>query len=137
LLKISSSILNRDLLERSRVIASILFKQTIAQLILLTITILKITFLQKRFVFEIEISSSSLSISSLIDNLVINQSTNFVLFKLRNFYINSSTRKKFAKAKQKTTCNIAFDCLEISNIERTFNKILQVIVLRLRETLSL
>jgi len=72
LLKIFSSILNRDLLKQLEVIASIFFKKTIAQLILLTTTILKITFLRKKFVFEIEISSSNLFVSSLIDNLVIN-----------------------------------------------------------------
>jgi len=66
------SILNKDLLEQLKVIASILFKKTIAQSILLITTILKIIFLRKKFVFETKISSSSLFVSNLIDNLVIN-----------------------------------------------------------------
>jgi len=71
LLKILLSILNKDLLEQLKVIASILFKKIITQLILLTTTILKIISLQKKFVFKIEISSSNLFVSNLIDNLVI------------------------------------------------------------------
>jgi len=72
LLKIFLSILNRDLLERLEIIANILFKKTIAQLILLTTIILKVTSLRKRFVFETKISNSNLFVSNLIDNLVIN-----------------------------------------------------------------
>jgi len=52
LLKIFLSILNRDLLERLKVIASIFFKKTIAQLILLTIAILRITSLRKKIVLR-------------------------------------------------------------------------------------
>jgi len=64
--------LNRDLLEQLEIIANILLKKTIAQLILSTTTILRVTSLQKKFVFETKISSSSLFASNLIDNLVIN-----------------------------------------------------------------
>ena len=65
-------ILNKGLLKQLKVIASIFLKKTIAQLILLTIIILKIISLQKRFVLKIKISSSSLFVNNLIDNLIIN-----------------------------------------------------------------
>ena len=72
LLKIFLSILNRDLLEQLKVIANIFFKKIIVQSILLTTTILKIIFLQKKFVFKARMSSISLFVSNLINNLVIN-----------------------------------------------------------------
>ncbi len=66
------SILNKELLRQSRVIRSILLKKTIAQLILLTTRILRVTSLQKEFVLKTKIFNSSLYARSLIDNLVIN-----------------------------------------------------------------
>lgn len=66
------SILNKELLRQSRVIRSILLKKTIAQLILLTTTILRVMSLQKEFVLKKEIFNSSLYARSLIDNIVIN-----------------------------------------------------------------
>jgi len=92
-------ILNKELLERLDAIKSILFKKIIAQSILLTTTILRVTSLQKEFILKIEISSSSLFARNLIDNLIINQLTKFVLLKLYVFYINSLARKKLAKTR--------------------------------------
>jgi len=65
-------ILNKELLEQLNTIKSIFLNKTIAQLILLIITILKVIFLQKRFVLETKILSLSLFIKNLIVNLVIN-----------------------------------------------------------------
>ncbi len=67
-----------------------------------TATILKIIFLQKKSILEIEISNSSLFVRNLIVNLIINQLTKFVLFKLYIFYINLFACRKSAKTKQKT-----------------------------------
>jgi len=53
-------------------IRSILLKKTIAQLILSTTTILRVMSLRKEFVLKTKIFNSSLSIRSLIDNLIIN-----------------------------------------------------------------
>ncbi len=72
LLKISLLILNKNLFKQSNTIISILRKKTIAQSILFITTILKITFLRKEFILEIEISSSNLFANNLIDNLEIN-----------------------------------------------------------------
>ena len=102
LLKISSPVLNKRLLEQSNAIKSIFFNKTIVQSISPTATILKVIFLQKKSILETEISSSNLSIRSLIADLIINQLTKFVLFKLYIFYINLSVRRKSAKTRQKT-----------------------------------
>ncbi len=101
LLKISSPILNKRLLEQLDAIRSILLNKAIAQLVLLTAIILKVTLLQKKSVLEIEISNSNLSVRNLIADLIINQLTKFALFKLYIFYINLSIRRKSAKTKQK------------------------------------
>jgi len=61
------------------------------------IIILKIISLQKKFVLKTKILSSNLFVKSLIDNLVINYLTKFVLTRLYIFYINLSICKKFAK----------------------------------------
>ena len=76
-------------------------KKAIAQFALLIIAILKVTSLRKKFVLEIEMSSSSLFANSLIDNLVINQLTKFASSKSRNSYVNSLVRRKLAKTKQR------------------------------------
>jgi len=62
------SILNKKLLKQLRAIRSILFKKTIAQLILLTTIILKVISLQKEFVLKTKIFNSNLFARSLIDN---------------------------------------------------------------------
>jgi len=95
-------ILNKRLLEQLDTIKNILFNKTIAQSILSIATILKVTLLQKKSVLEIKISSSNLSVRNLIVNLIINQLTKSILFKLYIFYINLSIRRKFAKTRQKT-----------------------------------
>ncbi len=102
LLKISSPILNKRLLEQLDTIRSILFNKTTAQPILSTAAILRVIFLRKKSVLEIEILNSNLSVRNLIADLIINQLTKFVSFKLYISYINLSTRRKFAKARQKT-----------------------------------
>ena len=95
----SLSILNKRLIEQSNIIKSILFKEIIAQLILSIAIILRVTFLQKKFVLKIKISSSSLFARNLIDNLIINQLTKFASIKLCVFYINLFARRKFAKTR--------------------------------------
>jgi len=65
-------ILNKELLEQLNIIRSILLNKTIAQLLLLTTTILRIIFLQKKSILKIKILNSNLFVKSLIANLVIN-----------------------------------------------------------------
>ncbi len=95
------SILNKESTKQLDTIKSILFKKKIAQSILSIATILRVTSLRKEFVLKIEISSSILFARSLINNLIINQLTKFVLFKLCVSYINLFVRKKLAKTRQK------------------------------------
>ncbi len=72
LLKISSPVLNKKLLEQSDAIKSILFNKIIAQSVLPAAAILRVTLLQKKSVLKTEISSSSLSVRNLIADLIIN-----------------------------------------------------------------
>ncbi len=70
--KIVDIILNKELIEQLNTIKGILFKKITTQLILLTTTILKVIFLQKKSILKIEIFSLNLFAKSLIDNLIIN-----------------------------------------------------------------
>jgi hypothetical protein len=101
------------------------------------IAILRVTSLRKRFVLKIEMSSSNLFANNLIDDLIINKLTKFASFRLRDSYVNSSTCRKLAKARQKTTCNVAPNRLAISKMTKTSNRMSRMIVLRSRETSSL
>ncbi len=65
-------ILNKKLTRQLNTTKTILFKKTIAQLVLSTITILKVILLQKEFVLKTKIFSSNLFAKSLINNLIIN-----------------------------------------------------------------
>jgi len=65
-------ILNKELIEQLNIIRNILFKKTIAQLILLIIAILKVISLQKESILKTKILSLNLFAKSLINNLIIN-----------------------------------------------------------------
>jgi len=92
--------------------------------------------LRKRFVLKARIFSSSLSTKSRIHNLVINQLAKFASFKSCVSHINSSIRKKFAKARQKTACNVAPNRVVMLKIDKTLSKTSRVMALRSRETSS-
>jgi len=124
--------LNRDSLKRLKAIRSILLKKTTTQPASLATTILRMTPLRKEFVLKAKIFNSSLFANSLTNDLVINQLTKFTSFKSYVSYVNSPARKKFAKARQKATCNVAPNRVEASNVDRTFNKTSRVIALRSR-----
>lgn len=87
------------MLKQLEIIKTILLKKGITQLILLIATILRVIFLQKEFVLKTKIFNSNLFVKSLIDNLIINQLTKFVLFKLCIFYINLLACRKSTKTK--------------------------------------
>jgi len=72
LLKVFLLILNKKLLKQLNILRNIFSKKTIAQSILLIVTILRIIFLQKKIILKIKILSLNLSIKNLIDNLIIN-----------------------------------------------------------------
>ncbi len=102
LLKIFLPVLNKRLLEQSDTIKNILFNKITAQSILSAAVILRVILLQKRSVLKTEISNSNLFVRNLIADLIINQLTKSVLFKLYIFYINLSVCRKSAKTRQKT-----------------------------------
>ena len=93
------------------------------------------TLLRNESIFEIESVKTRWSSKKIIEKRVTNQFSKLSVRSILN-QINSSMRRKSAKIKQNTTCNVAFFLMRVSKNFKISKRMSRVIVLRSRLSFS-